>query len=476
MVKHRLWITVLLAFSLSLNACVYAHSGEYKIVKPDAGQVFQLGESVKIFVRLPGAPNSRYTVFLDGRRLTDTTVPSGHNTDTPIEYIYVLTSAQAWAGYHRVDARIRLVGDTTWRPGHSVCFFIQDTGENSVVPGGLSDCNVAEDIVSRAYPIEAAPQNQSPEGTLGVSITAPSDNSIMYMQLYRGFPIALSVRTDQPANRWVLYTNQGVVTDNEISNPASFVAINWNVPGPGLYILSVAAYNSQLHLSGRSNSIRVCVMEYGTDATDPGIPYGYTGECPPQHSETNSTDPVSLWTTVQPLSLAENFQCDATPPLPVLTFRSVLTDPASRTALVTVAYGGRTNGSSSTFDPQNLVLNPIGGNVYYGSTDSSPITLANLANIFSGMRLGSENPRTVQWTAKAWGSRGELLAVDGPHEIPVNPCFVLPEPTETPVPPVPVQNNPNQQGTGCSQYHSQTSCNLAGCSWNPQNSTCSVAP
>lgn len=38
-------------------------------------------------------------------------------------------------------------------------------------------------------------------------------------------------------------------------------------------------------------------------------------------------------------------------------------------------------------------------------------------------------------------------------------------------------NNPGGGGgTGCEQYTNQTSCNLAGCSWNPQASTCSVNP
>jgi hypothetical protein len=52
-----------------------------------------------------------------------------------------------------------------------------------------------------------------------------------------------------------------------------------------------------------------------------------------------------------------------------------------------------------------------------------------------------------------------------------------PTATATPVTPVPIRRNPNQHGgSGCSQYHSQSSCNLAGCSWNPQNSSCTVTP
>jgi hypothetical protein len=53
----------------------------------------------------------------------------------------------------------------------------------------------------------------------------------------------------------------------------------------------------------------------------------------------------------------------------------------------------------------------------------------------------------------------------------------IPTATATPVSPIPIPRNPNQHGgSGCGQYSSQSRCNLAGCSWNPQNSTCSVNP
>ena len=50
----------------------------------------------------------------------------------------------------------------------------------------------------------------------------------------------------------------------------------------------------------------------------------------------------------------------------------------------------------------------------------------------------------------------------------------------TPVPPVIIRPNPHNPGgtnpSGCAALTNQTDCNLAGCSWNPQNSTCSVNP
>ncbi len=46
--------------------------------------------------------------------------------------------------------------------------------------------------------------------------------------------------------------------------------------------------------------------------------------------------------------------------------------------------------------------------------------------------------------------------------------------TATEIPTIPVRHNPHQTGSGCGQYTSQNSCNLAGCSWN--GSSCSVNP
>jgi len=60
------------------------------------------------------------------------------------------------------------------------------------------------------------------------------------------------------------------------------------------------------------------------------------------------------------------------------------------------------------------------------------------------------------------------------------PSPTPPTPTATPVTPIPIRPNPHNPGgtnpTGCAALTDQTSCNLAGCSWNPQNSSCSVNP
>lgn len=70
-----------------------------------------------------------------------------------------------------------------------------------------------------------------------------------------------------------------------------------------------------------------------------------------------------------------------------------------------------------------------------------------------------------------------------PQDIPIGQvtadCNPAP-PTVTPVPPVIIRPNPHNPGgtnpSGCAAQTNQSDCNLAGCSWNPQNSTCSVNP
>ena len=323
----------------------------------------------------------------------------------------------------------------------------------------------------------ATPGGNSGGGTFSALITKPSNHALIFIPSTFGLPLTISVTTDQPANSWSLYMNGGLLSTDEYPSPVTGIGLHWNVPGPGLYNLKVVAHNSQNNSSGDSNVVTVCVTDFGPNASsaDMGLAYGYTGACPPPTANTSSNSAVFIRAVARPGSLAENFQCGATPPLPILSFTATLNDPANRTMLVTVAYSVLLNENSGHFDPQILTLNQVGVNTYIGSTDSTLSMDANFTNLFGSVRSSSESPRAVEWIAKAWAGNGELLASDGPHEIPVNPCRILPEPTETPVPTIPVPPNPNQHGgSGCSQYSDQTSCNLAGCSWS--SGSCIVNP
>jgi len=332
--------------------------------------------------------------------------------------------------------------------------------------------------------------NQS-AGTFTFAISTPSDHSVLlWNQRTLRSPVTIDIVSGQPADEWTLYVNSNMTADYPNAGPGTEYFFVWNVPGPGLYTLHATAQNHQTHSTGSSNTVTICVVNFMEGVAAPAdfntatgtYAYGYTGACPPTVPHTLSNDAVSVHASARPSSLAENYQCTSTPPLPILSFTATLTDPGHQTMFVTVHYKIATYQSGWT-----LMLNQIGPNTYYGNTDSFIGAQANLTNIFASVRAQfasgyspTESVRAIEWTAKAWASDGGYLAWDGPHEIPVNPCQILPEPTETPVTPVIIRPNPHNPGgtnpAGCAALTDQTSCNLAGCSWNPQNSSCSVNP
>jgi hypothetical protein len=321
-----------------------------------------------------------------------------------------------------------------------------------------------------------------PASTFSITITSPSTNALLFWNQYLGIPVHIAVSTSQSADDWMLYVNGSMAADFSDSNrnAGDEFGIPWTIPGPGLYRVSVVGRNTHNNSSGHSDVVVICLLSISEDAAsvDHAFPYGYTGPCPPASPNATSNDAVLLHTTASPASLAENYQCSTAPPAPILSFTANLNDPGQRTLFVTVEYRGTRSANLGSINPQALVLNKIGPNTYYGSTDSDPRRWANLANLMALTRNSSGSLVGIEWTAKAWGGHGELLASDGPHEIPVNPCQVLPEPTETPVTPIIIRPNPNNPGGtnphGCARFTTQTSCNLAGCSWN--YGSCTVNP
>jgi hypothetical protein len=118
--------------------------------------------------------------------------------------------------------------------------------------------------------------------------------------------------------------------------------------------------------------------------------------------------------------------------------------------------------------------------------------------------LGGESGE-VTWTAKAIGRDGSILAINGPHTIPVdvNPLcspvplsapFTLPAPTlaSTATPasakdcpsgtffaeqthkciPIQIVTAKPGHGGGCAQYTNASACTSNGCSWDKPSSTC----
>ncbi len=268
-------------------------------------------------------------------------------------------------------------------------------------------------------------------------------------------------------------------TQDSCSNtpPSPTFTVSWIPNTLGLNTISaeVDIYPPTDQLGGHftyqvANPITVCVLN-DPDHPSPDITIGRTSP---------TCNPVPL--TPTPIVAVDSVQAypnpiyygDSCPSLSSLTFRAVLTLPASIQAssvqviahvgVVIGSTGNRSGSLQVTLLPDGTWDASTGGQVFTGtlnlshsySDPNNQLDLASLAGA-SGALL---------WNVTVTGSDGTNLGHSSNQVVSLSPC---PAPGHNP-PHNPGGSNPN----GCSQYTNQTSCNLAGCSWNPQNSSCSV--
>ncbi len=220
------------------------------------------------------------------------------------------------------------------------------------------------------------------------------------------------------------------------------------------------------------NPITVCVLN-DPDHPSPDITIGRTSP---------TCNPVPLAPT--PIVAVDSVQAfpdpiyygDTCPSLSSLTFRAVLTLPASiqASSIRVIAHVSAVVGpTSNRFGRLEVPLLPdgtwdaaTGGQVFTGTLDlshsySDPINSLDLSSL--GGAVGA-----LLWNVTVNGSDGTNLGHSSNQVVNLAPC------------PTPGHNPPHNPGgsnpSGCGQYTNQTSCNLAGCSWNPQASSCSVNP
>jgi hypothetical protein len=256
--------------------------------------------------------------------------------------------------------------------------------------------------------------------------------------------------------------------------------VEWTPPGPGEYFLQVSSFRSPGGVT-ISAPVRVCVLDF--DFSTLGFPNEvseYTGPCPPP-VPAPSTDIVSMVATASPASLAYYFSgCPSAVTAPTLSFQADVVDTGNRVVFVTVQLN--INDPSGGFVPDGIFLNqtstlPSGNRMFTGSVNVERIGPLSLD--FAG---GSGS---VDWTAQAWDAAGNVLATDGPHNIPISPCVPgVPAPliaplTSTPLPIIIRPAEPTKKphgggaaGGGCSSYSDPSGCTTNGCSWNKLTSTC----
>ena len=225
-----------------------------------------------------------------------------------------------------------------------------------------------------------------------------------------------------------------------------------------------------------SSTITVCVLN---DARNPvqNIPIGTTSSTCFPHPPTPTAPPNpidSVQAYPNPI-----YYGDTCPSLTVVTFRAALILPAGTTPdLVTVAAHVSVVIGPSETNEGNLLVPMIpngtwdtatGGQVFLGTLDLSH-RYNDPLNHFDPASLGG-SPGALLWYADVArhdpSSTGTIIGRSLNQVLDLSPC--------------PVSGHGPSPHTGggtpsvCG-YTNATSCNLAGCSWNSSNSTCSVTP
>jgi hypothetical protein len=181
---------------------------------------------------------------------------------------------------------------------------------------------------------------------------------------------------------------------------------------------------------------------------------------------------------------------DTCPALSTVTFRAALTLPNGTTAdlidakaHVTVRVGTSGSNSGSLVVPlqSTQTWDTASGGLIFSGTLALTHSYNDANNQFDPASLGG-NTGALLWYVDVSSHdpslQNALYLGRSPNQvIDLSPC------------PQASQNRPHNPGggtgpgsggtgpaSGCSQYGNQTSCDLAGCSWDPQASSCSVSP
>jgi hypothetical protein len=316
--------------------------------------------------------------------------------------------------------------------------------------------------------------------------------------------IFLHAEANAPAEdvtRMIFYANGLVIGEDTNPVPAGVRTAgvaSWSPTEPGEYLVQAEVFRSDGSVFTAAS--RVCVLPAITDPDANFFisqAYGYTGPC--ELPAPNPLAPrglqVSMVAHAIPGSLAYDFDCPTPIGNPTIAFEATLDDRSDQVVFVSVEYSvpGRTGSRNVDTISLNWASNTsTGEKIFSGITwDLTPML---------NPELRAEGG-IVTWTARAISRSGEVLAIDGPHEITASPCVALvigapmpliiewtptftPIPTETLtptlIPYVPPTKKPDDgggnpkpgDGAKCSSYGDKDSCSAAGCSWDPDKKAC----
>jgi hypothetical protein len=338
---------------------------------------------------------------------------------------------------------------------------------------------------------------------LSVQLRAPRSGMVVALPA----DIVVLADAEVPAanvTRMIFYANGLVIGEDASPAPSGVFtsgSVHWSPTEPGEYLVQAEALRSDG--SAFTAAARVCVLPAITDPTANYLifqQYGYTGPCevPAPNPLTPRGAEVSMVAHAIPGSLAYESRCTVVVGIPTIAFQATVDDPSDQVVFVSVDYSVPSRDSADTVINDTIALNwtsssTSGEKIFTGTTE-------DLTPMLQGEFQGDGGILT--WTARALNRDGEVLAVDGPHEITASPCVALvigapmpliiewtptftPIPTETLtptlVPYVPPTKKPDDgggnpkpggDGPKCSSYGDKDSCSAAGCSWDPDKKAC----
>ena len=320
------------------------------------------------------------------------------------------------------------------------------------------------------------------------AIIDPSDRAIIPLGRPITIRFASNIPQDSNINRYQLQIiDNGVMVVDRIyppfSGPTLYVPLPQPVPAGGhiLFANARGVYaNGTMTDWYRTQQICIFVGESNSNYCNS---YGQ-GAQPLSVAPTITATPNRMIANVQayPSEVYYGPTCPAS--LSTVTFRAAIILPGGTTPdqFQVNAHVGVRLGSNGTNSGSLLV--PLLSNGTWDSTSGGAVYIGTLAlthsyndanNQFDLGSLGTSSG-AILWFATVseinpGGENTELVRSTN-QVLSLFPC-----PTSGGVPPH-NQNNGSGTGsaTGCGQYTNQTSCDLAGCSWNPQGSSCTVNP
>jgi hypothetical protein len=298
-------------------------------------------------------------------------------------------------------------------------------------------------------------------------------------------------------NRMIFFANGLVIgEENSPTNQGDYTIATmfWSPTEPGEYMVQVEAFRSDGSVFSAAS--RVCVLPVaGPDPAPYYFSYGYTGPCelPAPNPDAPEGLEVSMVARAIPASLAYNFECPGSVAATTLAVEAIVNDPSDRVVFVSLQYSVPARGSAGSVASETFGLNwtastATGEKIFTGTTFDFAQTLADEFEGDGGI---------VTWTARAMDRTGNVVAQDGPNEIPATPCSaavigipmpvviestatLTPFPTETSTPtlvPFTPTKKPGEEGGGggelsCKDHGKQADCLAAECKWFPDTETC----